>query len=253
MWTPRARVQGAPRKAEAARAAAEAARSNVEVAEARVREASAAAARAAGGTGATASAAATPLPADMGGLTVAELQAELVTRGLDKGWDPAEGKAVLVERLKVRAAVRCVLCAAWCVMGPLRLSTCWLLCRMSARREVAHVAHGALHVAHVLQAHAKAVAESSKQAAEAAQEQEAAVHGLAAAKAAAAAAATDAKTAAAAAAAAAKVLDCPPAPLVLHAKPLSEGDALDCRTLDQVLAYTVDDSKVRSTVLLPRS
>jgi hypothetical protein len=109
------------------------------------------------------------------------------------------------------------------------------------------------HVAHVLQAHAKAVAESSKQAAEAAQEQEAAVHGLAAAKAAAAAAATDAKTAAAAAAAAAKVLDCPPAPLVLHAKPLSEGDALDCRTLDQVLAYTVDDSKVRSTVLLPRS
>jgi hypothetical protein len=97
----------------------------------------------------------------------------------------------------------------------------------------------------MVQKHAKQVAESSQAMTVAAEEQAAAAAALAVAKAAAASAEEAAKKTAAAAAASAKILDCPPAPLVLHAQPLSESDALDCRTLGQVLAYTVEDSKVR--------
>lgn len=48
------------------------------------------------------------LPENVAGMTVAELQEELRKYSLDTDWDPAKGKAVLVDRLTVCPHCMCL-------------------------------------------------------------------------------------------------------------------------------------------------
>lgn len=101
----------------------------------------------------------------------------------------------------------------------------------------------------VLQGHVKAALQSNKVAAELLEQHTAATEKLNAQKAVASAKEEEHSKLAEAAAAGQKLLDSPPATTVLRAQPLSDADSLKALTLDQLLDYTPNDTKVCFLIL----